>query len=136
MKLMLVVLVTLSSLSTACRDRNDNNPPPQITPKTPSEPAAPSWAGNCDVDYSQLQTDRLEQFGIIIEDRGINSEDKIVILNELNSLPDFVLEALGENKIPFRMIEGGVTEFEELSTLKGSFLTLHTLTTYGTTLQD
>ncbi len=71
----------------------------------------------CDISYSSLQSRNLT--GITIKDLGINREEKIRHLNELNSMPFQFLEAYREQNIRINLTSGGITSFQELSYLKG-----------------
>ncbi|RYZ91197.1 MAG: hypothetical protein EOP04_01365 [Proteobacteria bacterium] len=69
--------------------------------------------------YSALLIENLTAQNIQFDDRGIDSDFKIKYSNELNSLPATYLNMIGAEHVPYRMINGGVTNFEELSSVKG-----------------
>ncbi len=88
-------------------------------PIQPTVPVKPAWAGNCDTDYSTLHTENLTAHNVVIDDRGIDKGFKTKYLNELNILPMPFLKLIGTERVPVRMTNGGVSNFEELSSVKG-----------------
>ena len=116
MKTLIYSLALVSFIG--CNDKKKDKTLLVMAPPS-SSPAMPKQLGNCDVDYTSLQIETLVSNKVILDDRGIDDQFKILHLNELNALPEFFLKVIGEERVPILLTNGGVTNFEELLSAKG-----------------
>ncbi len=116
MKSFLCIMTATALIACGGHKKDKSSEPVLVVDPVPTKPL---WAGNCDVDYSVFHIEKIIEHKIVLDDRGMDEPFRIVRLNEINSLPDVFLKMMGEAKVPYKMANGGISNFEELSNQKG-----------------